>query len=438
MRLVTGSFALLRLVALPLLCCSSEPRLTLELTTGGEPDALTRAPQPTSLEVEALPTPPEMNSRMLARAPLPASAIDLGVIANGTVLTLRVRGRDISGRAVVFGQTLPVEVDAPRDVSLGVFLQRTSEFARLPGVTSIVQPGALVDRLGGRYVVLAAGLDAELFDLATFASRPFRLSRIPKTIVATKTALLTIDDGGAALVDPSGATTPVSGPTDGRGTFADVVGGTVVRGEAGEAYVIGATRAQATAVVLRVGNDGALSFLRLLEPRAGAAVAYLPKRGVMIVGGGSATGPAAELLGDGGSLAVSLSMRAPVDARAAAALDGNRVLVVGPTLSSATVIDLGCTDPCAATTWSLAAGTPADIASAKPTALARLADGSFLALTENDAGAARTFRWPESAQPIEVPTRVPHAGARLTPGVGGSVLLVGGSAEIESFVVDAP
>lgn len=440
-RVALGA-SLISLVAGTSLGCSENPRLTLELTAGGETDALTRPPAPTRLEVEALSgtsAPP----RTLANVPLPASSVDLGPIEKGTVLTLRVRGRDPTGRAVLFGQTLSVEVDAPQDVSLFMFVQRTEEFARLPGSTSITDPGALVDRLGGRYVVIASGLRAELFDLATFGARAFSLSRIPKTIVATTTALLTLDDGGAATVDPNGTTTTVPAPSG--GAFADVIGGAVVRGEAGVAYVVGATRAgpgaQPSALVLRVAEDGALSFLRLLQPRVGAAATYVPGRGVIVVGGSDA-GPGVELLGDGGSVALpfaplALAPTIGESALASCALDDHRVLFVGPTIATRRVVDLACPANCAPSVWGDALGVnDGDLANAKPSELARLADGSVLALATDSDGKTRAVRLRESVAPIAVPTRVTHARARLTPGVGGAVLMIGGAPEIESFVVD--
>ncbi len=441
-RAAVAGGALISVVALASAGCSENPRLTLELTGGGELDALSRQPVPTRLEVEALSTgaPP----RPLTNVTLPASSVDLGPIDKGTVLTLRVRGRDVSGRAVVFGQTLPVEVDAPQDVSLFMFVQRTDEFARLPGAISITEPAALVDRLGGRYVVIASGLRAELFDLATFSARQFSLSRIPKTIVATTTALLTLDDGGAAMVDPSGTTTTVAAPSG--GVFADVVGGAVLRGEAGVAYVIGATRAgagaQPSSLVLRVAEDGALSFLRLLQPRVGAAAAYVPGRGLVVVGGSDA-GPGVELLGDGGSVALPfapLPLASGETGLVSVALDERRVLVVGPTLATRRVVDLACPANCAPSVWGDSAlrVIDAELESAKPWELARLADGSMLALANKSDGTTRALRLRESIAPVEVATRVSHARARLTPGVGGAVLMIGGAPEIESFAVDPP
>lgn len=417
------------LAAVALGCATTPPDVTVELVTGGEADALTRLPAPTRAEIDAIDATGA--ARSLARAPFPADGrIDVGRLDRGTVATFRVRGRDDTGRALVVGQSLPIEVDAPDEATVRVFVQRAGELARLPSKSTVSSEAPLVDKLGGRYLVLASGAAAELYDLATFGARPFPLPFEARSIVATPSGLLVIGGSGASLVDTSGATIGAATPTG--GAFSEVAGARVARAANGSAFLAGATRdAAESASVLRVADDGTLSFGHLAAGRALAAATFVPGRGLVVIGG-SASAPGVEVLADSANATGAALPFAPIPGRvrAAVALDDHRVLAA---LGDGTLVtlDLACPAACAPApaAWTL----PASLTSVD---LLRLDDGSVVVLAEDAGGASHVLRAaPGASAADEAPLRVARRHAALARGVGPSALVVGGAAELESYAL---
>lgn len=408
-------------------CAKTPPDVTIELTPGGEPDALTRTPVPTRVEIDGIDATGA--SRSLARAPFPSDGrVGLGRIDSGTVVTFRVRGRDDAGRALLVGQSLPIEIDAPDEATARVFVQRAFELARLPTKSSVTSEGPLVDKLGGRYLVSASGTQAELYDLATFSARPFPLPMAARSVIATGSGLLVLGDAGASLVDTSGATSAVTVPAG--GAIAEVAGGRTVRAGTGSAFVVGGARdGTASATVLRVADDGTLSFAHLVTARSGARAAFVPGRGLAVVGG-SATGAGVEVLADAAGATAAALPFAPITSavRAAATLDDHRLLVATEGGALAT-IDLACPAACAPAPYPVS--LPSGLAAVD---VARLDDGSLVLLAEDAAGASHFFRVATGATNAdEVALRVPRRHAVLVRGIGPSALMVGGAAEIESY-----
>jgi hypothetical protein len=402
-----------------LAACSDEgPRLTIELTPGGETDAFTRAPAPTKLEIDGV--APDGTVKALGRGAFRTSN-DVGNVDRGGVLTFRVRASADTGSVLLSGETLPIAVDVPDDTArVRVFVQRPGEFARLPGTITLTDAGSLLDRVGDQYVVVANGNHAELFDLVSWTSRAFALPIAPRSIAATAQGLVVIDDSGAAIVDLSGTSTPLSAPAG--LAFADVAGGALVRGENGVSYLVGGTRDRATSAVLRIGDDASLSVLRLTTERAGAAAAYVKGRGVVVIGG-STTASGVEVVGDAASSAVPFPPD-PTQFAAAASVDDSHVIVISDT-AQARSVDLACSAACVQAVW----GSADPLALSRPAAFA-LSDGSVIAVSSDKPDKALRFT---ATARTEVALRVRHAAAHLARGIAGAALLVGGAPEVESL-----
>jgi hypothetical protein len=96
-------------------------------------------------------------------------------------------------------------------------------------------------------------------------------------------------------------------------------------------------------------------------------------------------------------------------------------------------IDPACSASCAPKPW---AGLPVPIGNAQAFSfLASAADGTpppALVIGTGADGTTHAFTLTSTAA-TEVPTKVPHTNARATPGPLGSILVVGGATEIESF-----
>lgn len=411
--------------------CSEEPTGTFTLTTGGEADALTRAPAPSTLVVEDLAL--DGTKTELARTALPATSFGLGSKGRSDVGAIVVRALDGAGKELLHGETLFFQYGALADTGVDVFLQRNGEFARLPRPFSSAAAADVVVRATDRYVVAATGTDTRLYDLlqlTAITSAP-SLPRAARSLVAFGTTLLAIDEQGASAVDLStNATREIAPPSE--GSFADVAGGATVALADGSSFVVGGTRTtgEPTGRVLHVAADGKLSFLDLVTPRLGACAAWVSARG-LVVAGGSASGAGVERV-DATSLASS-ALPYPADdvvGCGMSALDDAHVLVAGGVRSASTnapvaVVDLACAADCAP-----AAGTvPVPLVRAEAVTVA---SDAALVVGDDASGATRAFRASTSAL-TEIPLRVPRRGARLVAMPTGGAGVVGGAAEIEQY-----
>lgn len=428
-------------IAASTLACSSSESGTLQLVTGGETDTFSRPPVPARLEVDSVDSAGAKQT--LATASLPASSVDLGSLDQSAVGTLQVTGSDTNGSRLVYGQSVPIQFGALNGVTVPVFVQRTGELARMPHPLSDGRAAPVLALLSGRYLFVGAGADpslfltAQLYDFAFFVplSAPRSLPRVPKSVVIVGTVAWLIDDAGATSFDFSqGAQADVTEPAG--GSFGDVAGGATVVASDGSQYVVGATRTAGspTKSVLTIDPRGNASWATLSDTRLGAAATWVDGRG-LVVAGGSDHAAGIEIMSSGTMTGVALSYPPdPSTGLGAATLDGQHVLLAGgatPMGEDATVraIDLACNMQCAPASWAALPNPlpliPAQVFASGP--------ANALLVGDDPSGTTRVYRLTATAT-ASVASKVTHMGARAIVSPLGSVVLVGGASEIESFV----
>jgi hypothetical protein len=408
--------------------CRSTTTGTIRLEFGEEADALSRAPAPVTLVVSSLDL--EENAKEIARAPLPASEIDLGDVRKTDVGAVRVAGLLADGTTVVRGTSLYSQWGALELGDLPVFVQRIGELARLPHTPSLAASATTL--VNGRYVLEATGTTTSLYDLlqlVTFAKAP-TLPRPARSLASYGTLALVMDEQGATAFDlQDGTSYEVQAPLG--GAFSEIAGGLTFYAKDGTQLVVGATRAGGapTTRVLRLGPNGDVSFVSLASPRAGACAAFVEGRG-LVVWGGSDAAPGGELLAVGATAAISLPF--PPDAVtgcALGALDAGRVVVAGGVRADAAPsireIDLACAAACTARAW------PGEVPLVRAVALG-IGPGAAFVAGDDGTGVTRAFRI-AAAGTREVPTRAPRRGALLLPSPTGGALVVSGGPGIEQY-----
>src|SRR5262249_17997877 len=146
------------------------------------------------------------NASTLATIALPADAVSLPDVQQTDEDVVRVTGKGSDGAVLLRGQSLPFTFGALAGQTLDVFVQRTGEFARMPGDFDD-REAPLVALADGRFVLSAGGSSstAWIYDLLAVAplASPQVLPRVPKSIATMGTTLLLIDDQGATAFDLS-------------------------------------------------------------------------------------------------------------------------------------------------------------------------------------------------------------------------------------------
>jgi hypothetical protein len=443
-------------VLAPLLAaCSSSPSGTLQLVTGPETDTFTRSPAPTTLRVDAIDSSNQVTT--LATARLPTTSIDLGTQDENAVATLVVSGLDDSGARLVYGASIPLQYGSLDGITVPIFVQRTGELARMPGPLSDSRQAPSMSSVQGQYIFVGGGNDPTLarttqfYDFAQLApfSSPPTVPRAPQSIAFVGTMALIIDDKGGTYFDfSSNSTVDVQAPPG--GSFADVAGGQTIVANDGTEYVVGATRttgAETASVLIINPNDastsatqytGKLTWGSLSAPRFGAAAVWVTGRG-LVVAGGSTSAPGIEVVPALPSTK-GVALAYPPDASmgaGATTLDTQHVLLAGGLMvggqdAGARSINLACTPtpqvPCMPDTWS---ALPVPIGTAQAFAI----DAANAIVAGSEAGGmglTHVFRLTSTAAK-ELPTKVPHYNARALLSPIGTMLVVGGASEIESF-----
>jgi hypothetical protein len=440
--------------------CNSSASGTIQLITGGETDTFTQSPVPTQIKVVAndgTSSPP-----VLATAPYPTGSIDLGNQDETAVAAIEVLGLDSNGNTLISGESVPVQYGALDGATLPIFVQRVGQNARLPNPLSDSRAAPTLAFLSDRFLIVGGGSDATIdtttivYDFAQFGmlASPPTLPHAATSMPIVGTVGLVIDAKGAAYYDfaSDSASQDLPGPGNGAFTFADVAGGQTIydtTDSAGTIYVVGATRTTGspTAAVLQINpNDtsnssypnGNMTWITLSAARLGASATWHDGRG-LVVGGGSTSAAGIEIVGPGAVAGSGLAY--PPDGSSGASMteiDSTHVLVAGgvmPDGSDAGVreLDLGCAQACGS-----APGTQTWGALPVPVTNAFVFDyinppRGFLVGSEPASGLTHTFLLTPTGA-TEVPTKVPHTNARGINSPVGTVLIVGGAGEIESFV----
>ncbi|MGH7327667.1 MAG: hypothetical protein ACREJX_04895, partial [Polyangiaceae bacterium] len=158
--------------ALVVAACGSTPTGTITLTTGGEADALSRAPAPTTLEVDSIDQ--DGGVTKLSTTKLPATNIDLGDQSQESIVDLRVQAKDDSGKVLLTGTSLPIELGALAGTSVPIFIQRTGEIARMPSTLGDARESPVPALVIGRYILWSAGgtggdSSSQIYDTASLS-----------------------------------------------------------------------------------------------------------------------------------------------------------------------------------------------------------------------------------------------------------------------------
>jgi hypothetical protein len=444
--------------ALPLaaaLGCTSSAQGTIQLITDEEAGTFTKSPAPTELQVMAVESADA--SAVLATAALPTSTIDLGQLAaNAAPVSINVSGLDAKGTRRVFGASLPLQYGALADVSVPIFVQRTGEFARLPGPLGDSRAAPTLAVVQGEYLLIAGGSDSslsettQLFDFGAFGAlgTPPSLPRVPKSIALSGTIAWLIDETGGTYFDFSDSE-QLAIPVPPMGSFADVAGGATVIDSTGAQYIVGGTRTSgaASAKVLKVDpNDtsnaaypyGNPSWLTLTAPRLGAAAAWVEGFGLVVAGGNDkgAGGAGVEVVRSGSTSGAALPFPSDSSAGAgAAALDEHDVLLAGGETAALAdpgvrAIDLDCTPSSSSSCIKTWGSLPRVLATAQ--AFSWTVADALVVGNETTTGATHAFRLTPKGV-TEVATKVGHTNARAVWSPVGTVVLFGGANVIESF-----
>ncbi len=433
--------------------CNSTDSGTIQIITDEEAGTFSASPAPTELQIAAVSADA---STVLATAQLPTDTIDLGQLSETSpVVSLQVTGFDSKKSRRVFGASLPVQYGALAGQTIPIFVQRTGEFARLPGPLSDARQAPVMAVVQGEFLLVAGGTNSslasttQLFDFGGFAAlgAPPTLPAVPQSIALAGTVAWLIDATGATYFDfSSGAYLAVPAPPG--GAFSDVAGGATFIDSSGAQYIVGGTRTSApSATVLKIDpNDttnatypyGNPSWLTLSTARLGAAATWVDSHGLVVVGGNtSASGPGIEVVNT--TFSGSSALPFPSDGSfgvGATTLDNQHVLLAGGIAPSVQdpgvrVLDLGCTP--SASTSCMTPWTPLPVALTSAQTFAWTASDGVVVGSELLTGKTDIFRiGPTAATPVA--TRVPHTNARAVWSPVGSVVLFGGANVIESFV----
>jgi hypothetical protein len=392
------------LVACTLLASTgcSHDSATIELVTDDEAGTFTQNPVPTFLQISEVTYLSDggVSSTPLVDAALPVTSIDLGNRSQNTQAILTVTGFAADGGAVIFGASVPLDFGAINGLTIPIFVQRTGQFARLPGTFSVPDGGAdtrtspVLAVFNADYLLVAGGdqpgsgdagtgeagdVDAatgeagapllsestQIYDFTLLApsSAPPEMPQPVQSIAFDDTVgwLFDADAGNYFFFSGTYAPYPFSLPAGG-GAFADIAGGaTIIDPSTGNEYIVGATRTSGnpSQYVLEIEPGdastsypyGTASWIALGTPRLGATAVWLGSQDELaIIGGNTAAdaGGGVEVISGTSGIVTGLSFPADLTIGAGAVvLDGGMVLLVGgvvPGLDAGSGVDAAAMD----------------------------------------------------------------------------------------------
>jgi hypothetical protein len=417
------------------LACSSEPKvLTLDIVTGHETDAMTQDPPVARVEVKG--TTPE-GEEIEAEA-APGGDLDFGEVDGELAYTFEITGFDGPGNVVLRGRSIGgIVLNGVEADTIPLFAQRLGQWARPPGELARAHTRAPAVSVGERYLLTTGGdapadaAESEEYDLFAWAgARGPTFPFAAETLVSYVDRALAIGGDQAKWLDGDGFADPT--PVEGL-SYADLSGGSVVLAPDGRVFIVGATRpANETDAVLEISADEeTVSVRRLAFPRAGAAAAWVPDVGLVVVGG-SATAKGVEVLAQEGTTFAARDFPPdPTTGAAAAPSSLGTLALVGGVLEGAAartrLLDPRCTSDCSPDP--LDAATP-PVALTRTAAFSREQGSPVLIVVGDDPapeGLTRTFLVDYlNATVTELPLREPRLGATAVPAPNGTLALVGG------------
>jgi len=457
-----------------LLSCSSTPDDLLpppqaQLFVGQELDNWAVPPPATHVKIELVQSADGSRSTLTEGA-APAPNVVTATATPTTILlpeqhytgfivaSFEVTATDAMGEPVVRGSTVPFQLDAIQQaVSVPIFVGRLGTWSRPPDLLEHPHLHPLVGVTLHEFVIAAGGDPVagantavpDIYDGAawlTLLGQP-PLPRAPKSMVLVGSALLAVDDDGATWVNLSNdQTNVVTTLPDKLTSFSEIAGGDTITLPDGTRYIIGGTRptGDPTDKVLRIDSQAAFRVITLGTPRLGAAATMIGT--TIVVAGGTAAGPMAEVLTADELAFTPLSLPAdPTAGLGLAPLDATTAVAAGGkdpgtgTAASVRTFDISCTASCATT----------DVATL-PLALTRtkvfvVGPDKILATGESDDGENHAYLIDKSVSPsmvTEKPLREPRKGATPFSLPSGQAALLGGqrvdtgatAATIEAFI----
>ncbi|MCL2825054.1 MAG: hypothetical protein FWD57_13780 [Polyangiaceae bacterium] len=279
-------------------------------------------------------------------------------------------GHDASGSVVLRGSTVFHKLWQQAGTQLPVFLGRVGTVSRPPSSQQISHVGGVASVIDGRFVVAVGGdeafdRDGDVANTAAFASYDlayWESSMVTETLPREPRSLVIVQGRWGLVIDGTGASwfdfftfesTPVDPPAG--LSFSEVVGGLVLHGEDGEAYLVGPSRKNSpSSAVLRVDWDGTLRVIRTGVERVGAAAVYVVEHGLLLVGGHPSE-PGVLLLNPKATAFAALPYPADsVEGAMAVSIGDGRVLLgggvsgglAGDDPASVRVIDIRCLAEC--------------------------------------------------------------------------------------------
>ena len=339
-------------VALVLGCSSKTPPTVVLHATGGL-DSAPFSGDPKVVRVELRVRDDKGSERVVRSVEPSAGGLDVpdSVRAAG-IGSLVLAGIGADATTLTYGRTPLLALEGIDNNPISILVQRPATLTRAVKLVSPVGTprGAM---LGARFLLVSdpTTKTLEKLDLLTLRAGEERdaLDVAPQTLAVAGTSLLALDASGKASLYAAGSATVTHPAAPTGGSFSDVLGGGVVIAEDGAAYVVGAMRASSPSdVVLRLGDDGALSFKKLLRARSGATAVWVKGRGLVVLGGTSVTpeaSPGVELLASGQTTAIALAFPGDVTTKATAAAREASVVRIDEA-GAVQTFDLSCTSSC--------------------------------------------------------------------------------------------
>jgi hypothetical protein len=382
--------------------CSSPdplPPPDVRLLVGQENETWSAEPAPTRVQIELVES---TRRRVIGEATAPATVItikDPG-FTPGTVASFEATALDAMGAPIVRGASVPYVLYSILGAKIPIFVARSSTWSRPPENLEHARTHPITAVAWHQFVIAAGGevKDAspavpDVYDAINWQAQKTQppLPRAPKSMVLVGTTLLCIDDTGATWIDLYDDR-QANEPAPPGLAFSEIAGGDVFELVDGSFYVVGATRTtgEPTSKVLRIDKNGVLKSVTLSAPRLGAAAGVVA--GNLVVWGGSAEGPGAEVLNKPGDAFSPLSF--PPDPTAGlglATFDGTTALLAGgkdPMTGAAgafRIFDAICAADCAATELAMPS------LALQRTRVFPLAPGNLLVTGDSDDGEFRAF-----------------------------------------------
>ena len=428
--------------ALFLFACSADPIPSghYKITTGQESDTLTLSPAPIAFETSSVDA--SGKTSVIQTSDKLMESIDVGISGSNFFLE---KGEDSQGERRVQATSYYISSTSLAGYDVPLFLGRSDAFCRPPDAIATAQGDhPPVGVFWGETIWMAGAssnnqIVSEGYDLVGWkrVDAPSFLTNIscPKLPCRFQSIAnyagrygLAIGADWAIYADIQLQTTQSVDPPSGI-SWSDVSGGRTINATSGAVFIAGPTRSDSpSSSIVELATDGTMKFLPLATSRQNAAVTYIDKQGLLVVGG-SADGSGAEFLSETGTAFTNLPYAADpvVGAALVPETTGTRVWRVGGRMPSdgtpapTLVYDFAstCTAPCAPEALP---SFNLDVTNAYGFSI----NGSRIVIGEQDDGTMVAWRLTDT-EAIPVALREPRRSATVYSLPNGFAALIGGT-----------